>query len=342
MVGIKDVAALAGVSTATVSRALNGNGQVSERARLKVLEAAKHLDFVPSFSASSLASGRNRNVGVVVPSVNRWYFSQIVDSVAASLLDAGYDLTLYNLSEGAEHRDRVLSEFLLRQRCDGVISVSLQLSKTELGQLLAVGKPIVGIGGPLPGADTISVNEFSIAQLATEHLVGLGHRRIAYIGGPEDAAKDFNISEGRRRGYEVAMEQAGIKIVPSWLAYAPFTIAGGYASAKQMLGYPRNRPTAVFCASDEMAIGTIVAARELGLRVPDALSVIGIDGHDLGEVFGLTTIAQFPELQGAHAVERMLELLVDDDDADARTNHTAHTEMIIRSSTSAPTDQLHG
>lgn len=338
MVGIKDVAALAGVSTATVSRALSGNGQVSERARLKVLQAAKQLDFVPSFSASSLASGRNRNVGVVVPSVNRWYFSQIVDSVAASLLDAGYDLTLYNVSDGAGHRDRVFSEFLLRQRCDGVISVSLQLSDTELGQLLAVGKPIVGIGGPLPGADTISVNEFSIAQLATEHLISLGHRRIAYIGGPEDAAKDFNISEGRRRGYEVAMEAAGLKIIPSWLAHADFTIPGGYASAKRMLGYPRNRPTAVFCASDEMAIGTIVAARELGIRVPDALSVIGIDGHDLGEVFGLTTVAQYPALQGARAVQRMLQLFGGSSESGGPTNHTAHTEMIVRSSTAAPAE----
>lgn len=337
MVGIKDVAALAGVSTATVSRALSGNGQVSERARLKVLEAAKQLDFVPSFSASSLASGRNRNVGVVVPSVNRWYFSQVVDSVAASLLDAGYDLTLYNVSDGAGHRDRVFSEFLLRQRCDGVISVSLQLSETELGQLLAVGKPIVGIGGPLPGADSISVNEFSIAQLATEHLISLGHRRIAYIGGPEDAAKDFNISEGRRRGYEVAMEAAGLEVIPSWLAYADFTIPGGYASAKQVLGYPRSRPTAVFCASDEMAIGTIVAARELGLRVPDALSVIGIDGHDLGEVFGLTTVAQYPALQGAQAVKRMLQLFDGPDESGERSNHSAHTEMIVRSSTAAPT-----
>lgn len=336
MVGIKDVAALAGVSTATVSRALSGNGQVSEKARLKVLEAAGRLDFVPSFSASSLASGRNRNVGVVVPSVNRWYFSQIVDSVAASLLDAGYDLTLYNVSDGAAHRDRVFSEFLLRQRCDGVISVALQLSMSELDQLHAVQKPIVGIGGPLPGADTISINEFAVARLATEHLISLGHRRIAYVGGQEDTAVDFNISEGRRQGYEAAMEAAGLEVPPSWLVHADFTIQGGYASGKQMLAYPRNRPTAVFCASDEMAIGTIVAARELGIRVPDALSVIGIDGHDLGEVFGLTTVAQFPVLQGARAVERMLQRFTAPTDEEGRTNHTAHTEMIVRSSTTAP------
>ena len=340
MAGIKDVAVRAGVSTATVSRTLSGNGRVSEKSRLAVLKAARELDFVLSYSASSLASGRNRNVGVVVPSVNRWYFSQIVDSAAAALLEAGYDLTLYNLSEGAKHRDRVLSEFLLRQRCDGVISVSLELSSTELGQLLAVGKPVVGIGGALPGAHTISVNDRAIATLATEHLLSLGHRRIAHIGGTEAFENDFRISGTRRHGYESAMKAAGQEVLPSWRADADFTISGGYTEAKRLLGHPRNRPTAVFCASDEMAIGTIIAARELGIRVPEDLSVIGIDGHDLGGIFGLTTVAQFPDQQGEHAVKRLLRILADPQSSDAEpADEDARTELLVRSSTSAPPDR---
>jgi len=158
-----------------------------------------------SSTASSLASGRNRNVGVVVPSVARWYYSQIVDSGAASLLEAGYGLTLYNLNEDAGHRDR---------------------------------------------------------ELATEHLMNLGHRRIAHIGGPLPGAET---------------------------------------------------PTAVFGASDEMAIGTIIAARELGLRVPEDISVIGIDGHELVEALGLTTVARYPHQQGQRAVQRLHEILQDPD-----------------------------
>ncbi|MBJ2122324.1 LacI family DNA-binding transcriptional regulator [Arthrobacter sp. MSA 4-2] len=340
MAGIKDVAKRAGVSTATVSRALSGNGRVSEKSRLAVLKAARELEFVLSYSASSLASGRNRNVGVVVPSVNRWYFSQIVDSAAAALLEAGYDLTLYNLSEGAKHRDRVLSEFLLRQRCDGVISVALELSRSELGQLLAVGKPVVGIGGVLPGAHTISVNDKAIATLATEHLLSLGHRRIAHIGGIEAFENDFRISGSRREGYEAAMSAEGLEVLPSWRAHADFTITGGYTEAKRMLGHPHNRPTAVFCASDEMAIGTILAARDLGLHVPEDLSVIGIDGHDLGGIFGLTTIAQFPGQQGENAVKRLLGILTDPENADTLPpDEDARTELVVRSSTSAPADR---
>lgn len=337
MSGIKDVAQRAGVSTATVSRALSGNGRVSERARARVLQAAKELDFVVSSTASSLASGRHRNIGVVVPSVARWYYSQIVDSVAASLLTAGYDLTLYNLNEDARIRDRVLSEFLLRQRCDGVIPVSLELSRDELGQLLAVGKPVVGIGGPLPGAETYSVDDHEIAALATEHLITLGHRRIAHMGGSEAHENDFHIAGTRRQGYESAMASAGLGILDSWRIDADFTIQGGYARGKHLLGYPRDTPTAVFCASDEMAIGTILAARELGLRVPEDVSVIGIDGHELGGALGLTTVAQFPGHQGRRAVERLLQVLRDPG-AYRPVHHAARTELIIRSSTAAPRD----
>jgi len=300
-----------------------------------VLQAAKELDFVVSSTASSLASGRHRNIGVIVPSVARWYYSQIVDSVAAALLKAGYDLTLYNLNEDAGARDRVLSEFLLRQRCDGVIPVSLELSRDELDQLLAVGRPVVGIGGPLPGAETYSVDDHGIAELATEHLITLGHRRVAHIGGSEAFENDFHISGTRRHGYESAMAAAGLEILPSWRIDGDFTVQGGYAQAKQLLGYPRDTPTAVFCASDEMAIGAILAARELGLRVPEDVSVIGIDGHELGEALGLTTVALFPQQQGQRAVERLLQILHGTDEHRPE-HHSARTALVIRSSTAAP------
>ncbi|TYD00284.1 LacI family transcriptional regulator [Arthrobacter echini] len=336
MVGIRDVAHRAGVSTATVSRALSGNGRVSVGTRTRVLEAASELGFVASSTASSLASGRHRNIGVVVPSVARWYYSQIVDSVAAALLQAGYDLTLYNLNDDAALRESVLSEFLLRQRCDGVIPVSLELGRDELDQLLSVGKPVVGIGGPLPGAETYSVDDHEIAALATEHLIRLGHRRIAHIGGFELAEKDFRIAGTRRHGYEAALAGAGLEARRSWQVAADFTIQSGMAEARQLLGHPHDRPTAVFCTSDEMAIGALLAARELGLRVPDDVSIIGIDGHELGEALGLTTVAQFPQEQGRRAVERLLQVLQDPSTLRS-VNHPARTALVVRASTAAPT-----
>ena len=306
MPGIKAVAERAGLSTATVSRALSGKGNVSARSRLRAQTAAAELGFVLSYSASSLASGRNHNVGVMVPSVHRWFFSSVVDGVSASLLDAGYDLTLYNVSDNEERRHNVLNDFLRRKRVDAVIAVSLELTEVEIQQLLATRRPVVGIGGPLPGASTIRIDDSGIAEAAARHLIQLGHTKIAHMTGDAAYNKDFRLPGTRQEGFEKSMRIAGLAVRPEWQVSADFTVQGAYASARRLLGGSAERPTAVFAASDEMAIGTILAARDFGLWVPHDLSVIGIDGHELGEVFGLTTIDQDARGQGALAVRRLL------------------------------------
>ena len=192
----------------------------------------------------------------------------------------------------------MFEHFLLRKRVDAVIAISLELTADEVGRLLAMNKPIVGVGGPLPGVRTLSIDDIAVARLATEHLLSLGHRNIAHIGGTPDFERDFHLPTNRRVGYEAALDAVGISPDPELFRRADFTIQGGYAAAKQLLGNPRNRPTAIFAASDEMAIGAILAARDLGMSVPQDLSVIGIDDHDLAEFFGLTTVAQFPGAAG--------------------------------------------
>jgi DNA-binding LacI/PurR family transcriptional regulator len=335
MPGIKDVAERAGLSIATVSRALSGKGNVSAQSRERARTAAAELGFVLSYHASSLASGRTHNVGVVVPSVHRWYFSAVMEGVSATLLDAGYDLTLYNVSEGQDRRHSVLNDFLLRKRVDAVIAVALQLSEPEIQQLLAVHRPIVGIGGPLPGAATIRIDDAGIAEAATNHLIRLGHSKIAHITGDTFFEQDFQLPGMRQSGYQKAMESAGLRIRPEWQVSADFTIQGAYASARRLLGTAPDRPTAVFAASDEMAIGTILAARDFGLRVPYDLSVIGIDGHELGDVFGLTTIDQDARGQGALAVRLLLAGLEGSVDGGA-TDTEYPTNFVIRSSTAVP------
>lgn len=136
---LQDVAARAGVSTATVSRALSGKGHVSPRARARVREAAQELGFVVSYHASSLASGRSRNIGVVLPHVDRWYFSTVLEGVAGALMEAGYDLTLYNF-EGDRYRETVLTDFLLRKRLDAAVAVSLHLDPAETEQMFEIGR----------------------------------------------------------------------------------------------------------------------------------------------------------------------------------------------------------
>lgn len=338
MVGIDEVARRAGVSTATVSRALSGNGHVSPATKLKVKAAALEMGYVVSSNASSLASGRMKNIGVVVPFLNRWFFSSVVEGAQKALLHNGYDLTLYNLTGGGEERRSVFEHFLLRQRVDAVIAISLELTESEVARLHALGKPLVGVGGPITGVRTLTIDDVAVARLATEHLLALGHRRIAHIGGNKDFDLDFHLPTNRRFGYEAAMEAAGIGTAPELFQPADFTIRGGYQAAKQLLGSPHNRPTAIFAASDEMAIGSILAARDLGLIVPRDVSVIGIDDHELADFFGLSTIAQFPQGQGATAVEILMDQLHPGQHDQAVLNTPMPFELIVRSSTARPSD----
>ncbi|MCY7403028.1 MAG: LacI family transcriptional regulator [Cryobacterium sp.] len=341
MVGISDVARHAGVSTATVSRALSGNGPVLAATRIRVESAARELGYVPSSNASSLASGRMKNIGVVVPFLNRWFFASVVEGAQSALQRNGYDLTLYNLTGGTEARRSVFEHFLLRQRVDAVIAVSLELTENEVTRLHALGKPLVGVGGPLLGVPTLTVDDIAVARLATEHLITLGHTRIAHIGGDKAFDLDFNLPTNRRFGYQAALAGAGIEVSPELYKPADFTMRGGYQAAKQLLGSPHERPTAIFAASDEMAIGCILAARDLGLVVPRDVSVIGVDDHEQAGFFGLSTVAQFPEAQGEKAVEILMNELQAGSAgvADAGTgalNTSMPFELIVRDSTACP------
>lgn len=337
MAGINEVAQLAGVSTATVSRALSGNGHVSEATRQRVHEAARRLGYVVSSSASGLATGRTRNVGVVIPFLNRWFYGAVTEGAQSALLEHGYDLTLYNLGGGERQRRAVFEHFLLRKRVDAVIAISLELTAGEVGGLLAMNKPIVGVGGPLPGVRTLSIDDVAVARLATEHLLALGHTRIAHIGGDPDSELDFHLPTSRRVGYEEALAAAGIPVDPRLVHTTDFTMQGGYAVGKQLLGDPRDRPTAIFAASDEVAIGAMLAARDLGLRVPRDASIIGIDDHELAEFFGLTTIAQFPALQGRLAVDILMDQLQPGLVPPPADNIPLPYELMVRGSTARPT-----
>jgi LacI family repressor for deo operon, udp, cdd, tsx, nupC, and nupG len=336
MPGINEVAQLAGVSTATVSRALSGNGHVSEATRQRVLAAALQLEYVVSSNASSLATGRTKNVGIVIPFLNRWFYGAVLEGAESALLAHGYDLTLYNLGGSAEERTSVFEHFLLRKRVDAVIAIALELTESEVGRLHDLGKPIVGVGGTIQGVRTLSIDDPSVARLATEHLLSLGHKLIGHIGGDMDSEMDFHVPTRRREGYQAALRDAGITPDPALFHAADFTLPGGYAAAKQLLGNPRKRPTAVFAASDEMALGTILAARDLGLSVPGDVSVIGVDDHELSDFFGLSTIAQFPALQGRMAVDLVMDQL----NPGHRELHASNTqlpfELIVRSSTARP------
>lgn len=359
MSAIADVARLAGVAKATASRALSGRGYVSAETRDKVIAAAREIGYVASPNAASLVTGRTQSVGVIIPFISRWFFGEVLESLEQALLLQGYDMTLYNLPPDSPERDRVFDFFLARKRFDGIISVGVALSDAEVDHLHRLGRPLVGIGGPIRGVPTIEIDDVAAARLATEHLLSLGHRDVVHVGGSQIDEMDFHVHSNRLRGFQAAMIAAGLSVSGCFYA-AEFTMPGGYERGLAILGDPRRRPTAIFAASDEIAFGLILAARELGIRVPTELSVIGIDGHPYAEMFRLTTLAQHPRTQGELAVRTLLAELATKDGTKLRTRRESTapdqsdpdatndsivlaTNLVIRSSTSAPWARLtHG
>ena len=335
MSGIADVAKAAGVSKSTVSRALSGSGYVSAETRRRVVEAAAQLGFVASSNAASLVTGRTKNVGLVIPFVNRWYFGEVLEGIEGALMDAGYDLTLYRLRDSEEHRRRVFDYFLVRKRVDAVISVGIALNSHEVELLHRLRKPIVGVGGAIPGIPTLSVDDDACARLATRHLLGLGHTRIVHLGGSLDRQMDFTVHAKRLDGFLGALGDAGL---PTEGAFYPtdFTMEGGHSAAMHVLADPLTRPTAIVAGCDEIAFGAIIAARQLGIAVPASLSVIGIDGHDHAEMFGLTTLRQEPAAQGARAVELVMQQLLDPLTPVTPQHEVVAVRLDMRSSTTAP------
>ena len=303
----------------------------------KVSRASKEIGYVRSSAAASLATGKSQNFAVVTPFINRWFYSELIHSVESQLIESGYDLTLYLLSNNWERRAELFDYFLVRKGVDAVITLTLFLKGDEVSRLQKLGKPIVGIGGQVPGIATFSIDDFGTASQATSHLIQLGHKKIAHIGGDQETQPDFKVHSNRLKGFREALEVAGLSHDNDFYG-DDFDISGGYRSALKALSDPSNRPTGIVAGSDEIAIGVIIAAKELGVQVPHELSIIGIDGHPLGETFGLTTMHQHVERQGTRAVDQALAELGNSSVAGEKVHYTMPANLHIRSSTARHRD----
>lgn len=336
MTKIDDVARLAGVSTATVSRALRGLPTVSQSTRDRVLAAAAQLGYAASPSASRLAGGKTGAVAVVVPRITRWFFATVVEAAEEALHQGGYDLLLHNLGGSETERQRLLRTAALHKRVDALMLVATPLQGADFDAVTSLALPGVTVssGTGVPGWPSIRIDDVAAARLATNHLIESGHRRIAHISGDPADELAFTTHIDRRRGYREALGTAGITSDPALDVEEEFTVAGGERAVAELLRRGA-LPTAIFAACDEIAMGAMAALRQAGRKVPEDVSVIGIDDHDLAGVVGLTTVAQPAADQGRLAANILLGPLTGGDHPKEETV-ILPTRLIVRESTAPP------
>jgi LacI family transcriptional regulator, repressor for deo operon, udp, cdd, tsx, nupC, and nupG len=332
---VQDVAARAGVSVATVSRALRGLPNVAPATRSRVLAAAAELRYRPDPNASRLAAGRSHAIGIAMPFVGQWYFAQVLAGVEAVLAGAGYDLLVYAAATPEGGRRFLADALPVRKRVDGLILVDLPLLQEEVGPWADSGVRLVSVGQRSDPFPSVGIDDEAAAHLAVSHLLDLGHRDVALIGAAPPGAHDFGLTvpAARQGGYERALEERGIPVRSELLAPAAFDVGLAATAMDQLLRGPV-RPTAVFATSDEMAMGAIGMARSLGLDVPADVSVVGFDDHDLAAAGGLTTVRQSPVDIGSWAAELLLDELRT---GVVEPRHVlAPVELMVRQTTAPP------
>jgi len=305
MSGIIEVAERAGVSPATVSRALRGLHHVNERTRKRVVEAAQELDYPirPDLLPRS-ESSRTNTIGVIAPFLSRWYFSQSVAGVEQALREAGMDLLLYNFAQ-IDARQRVFQQKKLIGKVDGLIVMSLRPTDKEFSQILGLGIPVALLGGIDDRCSCVSIDDIEAAETATQYLIDMGHTKIGLMVGTRELAFNFEVAALRKKGFLNALKRSGIEFNLAYELIADFDNHTAELAMDEFLSR-KDLPTAIFCESDEMAFGVIKSVRKRGLRVPEDISVIGFDDHEFAATLGLTTIAQPPRFLGQIAASQIL------------------------------------
>jgi LacI family transcriptional regulator len=330
---IRDIAELAGVSIATVSRAVNGRGDVSEQTRTLVRRIAREHGYTASRDARGLSTGRTGLIGVTLPMIHPTYFSSIVASVAAALDE--HDMRIVLCPTLHQHdREITLIERLMHGTTDGAILVLPEESSSELRALVRRGYRYVVVDpGEQPDEDipAVSAAHAAGADQAVRHLLHLGHRRIAAITGPRGRMA----TEERLRGYDEAMAAAGLPPDARLVVESNFKVEGGFDATARLLELS-DQPTAIFAFNDPMAIGAIRAARSHGLRIPEDVSIVGFDDTTEAQFVtpALTTVRQPLTEMGRAAVDVLLRLL---ENQPPEASHVElPTRLVVRDSTTRP------
>jgi LacI family transcriptional regulator len=330
---IRDIARHAGVSVATVSRVINGRPDVAAETRESVLREVRAHNFTTNRSARALSIGRTGLAGFTVPNAHAEYFTRILSGATEALYEQDMRVVLCPTLHLHE-REVTLLDRLMHGTTDGAILLLPTETSDELSALQSHGFPFVVADPRYPldgGIPAVSAANAAGARAATDHLLSLGHRRIALVTGE----RGWVASEERLVGYQTALATAGVLPTPELIAEGDFLMESGYAAANSLLDLPEP-PTAIFASNDNMAVGVLHAARDRGLRVPADLSIVGVDDSGQTTIVtpSLTTVRQPLEELGRTAVS-LLTRLIDGQRVEALRVELA-TKLVVRDSTAPP------
>ena len=333
MVRIGDVARAAGVSTATVSRALRGLPHVATATRQRVLTAAADLDYRPNLPAARLAAGTTHTIAAAVPDPAAWFNATIMGALGRHTTAAGYDLLLSGVANSDERQRFIELNSVRSGRSDAVVLIDIAVDDDVASAFVAQGGCAVTVGFRTSALSSVTVDNVSVGRTATEILLGHGHRRIGLLSLRGGDSLNFAIPSQRAEGYARAHRTAGLSPDPALTVSTSNSWAEARRAAHELLR-TSEPPSAIFAMCDEQAFGVMLAARDLGLHVGDDLSLVGVDDHDQSRLVGLTTVRQHVADQGVAAAELVLGAL---GSATSSPQHTQlDTELIIRDSVAPP------
>lgn len=307
MTTIKDIARLANVSRTTVSRVINNNGYVSEDARKRILKAVEETGYIPSAQAKSLRTKRSSVIGVILPKISTETASRVVNGINNELSEYGFQTLLAN-TQLNDKKEIEYIKLLQGRQVDGIILLATNISEQLLDAIRGVKIPFISLGQNLPGVTSVVYDDYNAAVDLTKLLINRDHQKIAYIGVSE---KDHAVGVLRKKGFIDTMESKGYQVVDEWVQKGDFSYESGYEAMKRIFTHSKELPTAVFAATDRMAIGAMEYIKEMNLSIPDDLAVVGIGASDMSKYItpSLTTVDYFNEKAGRIVAKSLLDQL---------------------------------
>ncbi|SKA97266.1 transcriptional regulator, LacI family [Caloramator quimbayensis] len=305
---IKDVAKKAGVGLGTVSRVLNNHPSVSEETKKKVLDAIKELEYNPNAIARSLKIKTTNSIGVMIPDISSGFYPEIVRGIEDVANKYKYNIMLLNTDLKREKEKQALI-MLKEKKADGILFISNTIDYKLKKEFQSINIPIVLIATKDDNDEfySVTIDNENAAFQAANYLIELGHKNIAMLAGKKE---DPNAGVPRINGYKKALIENNINVDEGNIFYGDYKFKSGYENMLKILKL-KKKPTAIFAASDTMAVGAASCAMQMGYRIPDDFSIIGFDGIELSEYFypPLTTIKQPRYEMGAKGMEKLLKII---------------------------------